>query len=493
MSREEEAAALLDEAEAETPEDWIVPEDRAREIAEGSAFLVTCAQNNTLPHSAWQQTFHTIAEHYGARPWVIPMRYKNPTSRRDPQEFQGEDADYWWHPSLRPYMLENDVSIHRKLRIMGRMRIQATAVHPLSGLEGMTADASGIYGHPQVSMRVIPTARDYPKVLITTGSITKRNYSTTKAGQKGEFHHTLGAVLVQKWRDMFFLRPINFDESTGTACDLNLMFGPGTVQEMDHVPALVTGDEHAVWIHPGVKEATYLASDSMVNVLRPKVLVRHDVLDSYTVSHWHRYDGIRQAVKRAYGYDDIQAELELTRDHIDETTPEWSRNVIVASNHHEHLLRWLNEGNKNPTNEVLYHRLKAEVLEEAIRRGPGAPDVDAFVVWSKHWGNFQTPTRFLARNESFRIFNVELGYHGDKGPNGARGTPTSFSKIGTKVVCGHTHTPAIEKGATFVGCSVRPLEYLQGPSSWLHCHCIVHPNGKRQLVTIVDRYWRPGV
>lgn len=494
MTPAEEAKEILDGAEAQ--QEFFRPEGELRALADDCRTLVvTAAQNNTSPNGAALETFKTYADHFGGELKIIPIRYKNPTSRLDPQEEDARarrDADYWWHDDLLPYLAENDWDFHRKLRVMGRVRIQATAINPLGGLDGMSGDLSAIYAHPQVQMRTVPTARDYPKVLHTTGAVTEKNYSQTKQGYAGEFHHTFGAVVVHKDDSgHFFMRHLNYSERHGTACDLDLEFSPGRVRRLDRVPAIITGDEHAVWIHPDVLRATYESPESMVQVLYPHHLVRHDVLDSYSISRHHLGDYVRQVVKRAHGYDDVRWELEQTRDLIDRTTPRGTQNVIVASNHHEHLLQWLNrrDARENPTNAILYHRLMVEVLERAIEAGPGQPDQDAFKVWAEVFGDFQSATRFLARNENFRLLDVELGYHGDAGPNGSRGTPRAFSRLGTRMVGGHIHGPCIEKGARFVGCSVGPLEYLRGPSNWLHAHAILHPNGKVQIVPIVG-WWR---
>ena len=93
----------------------------------------------------------------------------------------------------------------------------------------------------------------------------------------------------------------------------------------------------------------------------------------------------------------------------------------------------------------------------------------------------------LRTDESFTVKGVELGMHGHRGPNGARGTLKSFSSIGVKSVTGHSHTPGIEGGAYQTGTSTNlRLEYTQGPSSWLHSHVVIYANGKRSHINIID-------
>ena len=45
--------------------------------------------------------------------------------------------------------------------------------------------------------------------------------------------------------------------------------------------------------------------------------------------------------------------------------------------------------------------------------------------------------------------------HGDKGPNGARGSIRNLRRIGIRSVIGHTHSPGIDEGCYQVGTSTR--------------------------------------
>tara|TARA_S200002703_G_scaffold151577_1_gene151157 strand:- start:536 stop:841 length:306 start_codon:yes stop_codon:yes gene_type:complete len=99
--------------------------------------------------------------------------------------------------------------------------------------------------------------------------------------------------------------------------------------------------------------------------------------------------------------------------------------------------------------------------------------------------------KFLGGDEPYMVHDIDVSQHGHKGPNGVRGSLTNLSKIGVKTVIGHCHSPGIMGGCWQVGTSSRyDLEYIQGPSSWLHCHCVIHANGKRQLLPIIEGKWR---
>ena len=229
----------------------------------------------------------------------------------------------------------------------------------------------------------------------------------------------------------------------------------------------------------------------MVAVLRPKVLVRHDVFDGYSVNPHHRRDPIAKFAKHHAGADDLEAELQGAIDHIDETTPKDSVNVIVASNHTDFLIRWLKDMDPkdDPRNAIVYHELMAACLRAAKMSPAGVKGIDPFAHWVAP--RLKSKARFLSRTEHYVIKGIVLQLHGDDGPNGSRGTPTGYSKLGAKTVIGHSHAPGIYWGCYQVGTSTPlRLEYNRGPSSWFNTHCFVWPNGKRQLVHLVKGKWR---
>jgi hypothetical protein len=281
-------------------------------------------------------------------------------------------------------------------------------------------------------------------------------------------------------------------DSKGTICDLDRWYSPSGVKPTGRWPALVTGDEHALFVDATIAEGTY-GPKGLVALGRPRTIVRHDILDSYAVSHWHRKNVLTRYVKSQTGFDSLTQEMELTCQHVDETTPKNTENLIVASNHDDHVWRWLNEAEwrNDLTNAQIYHEMWAAVLEAAAwDPGYGAKDPESpFALWASK--RIASKTRFLKRDEHTTIEGILVSLHGDNGPNGARGSLVNLSKMGVKAIIGHTHTPGIEKGCYQVGVSTGTLSYAQGsPSSWLPMHCIIQPNGKRQLVAIIKGRFR---
>ena len=460
-------------------------------LTKSRRYIITSAQNNTPLRSEFWGAVLGYAKARDAQIIVLLTRYRNPTN---PIEAEHDADDRWWPSEVMPYAMDEVLDIAPDCTIMGHVRVQATAVNPLVGLEPLIKGRNAIVGHGQIAMKMVP-APQYaaPAMMWSTGSTSLNNYSDTKAGVKADFHHSLGAVIVEKDTKGCHIRGVVGDK-TGGFYDLNRYYSPGTKTKKGITPgkmgkperalALVTGDEHAIFMSAEVKKATYTGANSLAKLVRPLHHVRHDVLDSYAISHHHRNNTVTRFVKWKTGMDSIEDELQKTVDFINDTTLGDATNVIVASNHHDHLMRWLNEADpkQEPWNAILYHELMAKVLRSAKMTPAGATAIDPFTFWAED--KMEHPTVWLRRNESYPIGGVEVSLHGDQGPNGSRGNIKGFSRMGIRTVVGHSHTPGIEKGCYQVGGCEEELEYSSGPSTWRITHCIIHPNGKRQLTTM---------
>lgn len=459
-------------------------------------FIITSAQNATPIHEKFLQSILTYVDENDAELIVIPYRYRNPTSL---WSATAQDDDYW-DSRVVPYLMDKHIQLNERFRVMGHIKIQPTAVSPLSGLDSLTGEDSAVFGHPLVELKSIPTpARKMPKILSTTGSITAPNFTDSKAGHKGDFHHSYAASVVEIDGDMFFHRHIHADEKTGEFYDLDKLYTPTGVIKSTRVEALITGDIHAEFHDPDVEKATYTDKNSIMNVLNPKVWAIHDAEDFYSRNHHHRGNDIIAFGKHHFGArNNVERSLQLTADFIDSHSRDGMINLVVKSNHDEALDRWLRESNpkEDPENAVFYHYMKYHQYKNLIMTDTGFNTIDPFEFWCRYpesetgLKNVDN-TIFLDRDDSYTVKDIEIGFHGDIGPNGSRGSIRNFSKIGPKVVIGHSHTPGIYHGAYQVGVSARlNLEYAKGPSSWLHTHCVIYPDGHRTLIHVVNGRWK---
>jgi hypothetical protein len=462
-------------------------------------YVFTWAQNATPVHEGFWVALNAYCNSRGADLNVIQGRYRNPTRR-------GEEADdEWWVDEVVPHLWNQRADICPALTVLADIPIQPTGKRPLTGLDSHTGGKSGIVGHPKIEMRCIPTPQnDLPKQMQTTGACTIQNYSRSKAGKQGEFHHAIGAVVVEVRGDVFHMRQINA-LCDGSFIDLNREYLPdGRIEEAAPALALSMGDWHSGFTDGGVIEATFGLTDStghdMCAVLRPKQLLWDDLLDQYSRNHHHidnPFISIAKHKDKYYDRGNLADEVEAACNEVvfytelaSEQAGHKVKSVIKSSNHDEALTRYIKERNwkNDPENAEFYLETALEMARRTKMGESGAQYPDAFHVWAERLCPDAT---LLGRRGSYMIGDIECIYHGDVGPNGARGSIMNFSKIGCKTVIGHSHTPGIVDGCYQVGTSTRlDLEYARGPSSWSNTHCVIYANGKRALLTIIDGKWR---
>lgn len=470
-------------------------------------FLFTCAQNNTKVHMPLWENLLALAAHYGAEIHVSRFTYikRGLGARGDKAKVVKKGKlydgyDLVWDPTFEPYLSDERLEVAPGLVWCGEMNILPTAVRPLSGLEVYTGRKSGIFPHVKLAMESIPSGKHEPtKFNYTTGTVTQRNYIQRKAGLKAEFHHCYGALLVEVDSDGdWFCRQINAD-SAGTIYDLDLQVKRGVVTSGHRVEAITWGDIHVAILDPDVKGMAWANEDSMIKVLRPKYQFLHDVVDFQSRSHHEMKDPHSRFLLHVRSIEDVRSEIKQAAFFLRWTLYEGTKSIVVDSNHHHHLGRWLKEQDArwDPVNAVFWLDMQRRVYG-AIQRGQKVNYLRMAIdsVWAKDaWGPMNR-IRFLDEDESFVICpdasgGIECGSHGDLGPNGARGNPKAFARMGRKGNRGHRHSCGIEDGEYTSGtCSILNPRYARGPGSWSQSHIITYPNGKRTIVTCWNRKWR---
>jgi hypothetical protein len=455
-------------------------------------YVITSAQNATGVHEAAWLSLKTFCQHNKAQLLVIPYRYKNPTSIWTSKA----KADDWWVEDVRPYLITHRVGINKNLVLLADIMTQPTGERPLLGFETITGPKSGIIGHPKLEMQTVPTPQSrMAKILTTTGSITKKNYIPAKAGKKAEFHHTFGAVLVEVSGSKFYMRQLNMLRD-GSFCDLLKEYDGEEIRSYDRVAAVVMGDTHVEVVDPQVVKATFSDSDSIVKTLKPEKLIWHDVFDGAAKNYHDKNKFFHEFVKYKAGKSNVKHELDRTLAFIEKHAPRNTINIFVPSNHNDRLKDWVEHSNPFydiENAEFWLDTCRAILLSKNTKWTPGGPAVQCpFAYWGQKILSTEVGAKFLRRDQSYEIKDIEIAFHGDIGPSGAPGARSSFRKIGQRTIIGHSHSPGIMEGAYQVGTSsVLNLTYAAGsPSSWLHCHCIIYGNGKRCLITIIDGKWR---
>lgn len=487
--------------ESETRTDW-KPQGRTKALTakklplpkgdDIARYILTCAQSGTKLHEPTWDALNALANHYGARLLVSTFSYSHRQEGTAKRGTGGGDAGVdWYDPRIEPFVADDMVAAAPSLIFNGHMNILPTASDPLSGMDNYNGRHSSIFPHAKQHMRSIATTADAPaKLQYTTGACTQLNYLQKKAGQKAEFDHVFGGLLVEvNSKGEWWARQLITD-SKGRIYDLDVVATKDGVASSAGCAALIFGDLHTAHLDPDTVASRW-ADGGMVDALRPAVQVAHDILDMESRGHHNRRDPHKMFELHVRGRENVAQEVAGVRDLLG-VMARHSKVVVANSNHDRHLERWLKEADwrNDPVNAEFYVDCQKAYLA-AVRAGKRF-DALAWAVGK------QKGVRFLAPGESFVVCRdgsggVELGLHGDLGPAGARGSVRNLSRIGRRTVIGHSHSAGIYNGCWQVGLTapMSSFDYARGaPGSWSHSDCLVHVNGKRQMLTWWRGKWR---
>lgn len=437
-------------------------------------FIITWAQVDTKIHEPFFENIKAYAEYIDADIHVIAGRYGNPTSLRASAHIKEMEKNkkYRWDSNLIPYLDAKRQQIHKYLTICSDIKIQPTASNPLSGLNGITALEGCILGHPRVHMDSLPVLQGYPnKIICSTGAVTVENYTDTKIGSKGEFHHQMGFVVVELDEDFYHLRQVQCDEE-GTFYDLKYRAKDGIVSEYEESPlGMVFGD-----LHLGEHDEDAVETSlKMAKELNVKKIVLHDIFNGHSISHHEQKDPFTLLRRERDGTNSLKRELKYMVEWVKSKPFEF---IVVSSNHDNFLDRWLMSSDFRKINNRYEYLKYATILAENK-----APKGIIPYVLDKKCKNVTT----LGINDTYRIDKFECGMHGHLGQNGARGSLNTFKNLNTKNITGHGHSPKRQDNSIVVGTLTQiPLPYAKGASGWMHSNVIIYPNGKASHLNIIN-------
>jgi hypothetical protein len=455
--------------EQEAEESELFQEAKKKVAEDKQTFLFSWAQNATPIHKNFVKNLKAYAEHLDAGIHIIAGRYSNPTS-----VFADKDQD-WWSPKVVPYLDAARHNIHPLLQVLSDIKIPPTASTPLSGLNSVTGLESCIVGHPRQQVKSLPILDGYPsKLLLSTGACTVANYTDSKSGKKGEFHHSIGFTIVELDGDLFHIRQISADDK-GNFYDLFKRVKNGVVSDnVEGAEVAVLGDIH---IAHNDELATKVSFD-LLDKMKPNHTMLHDIIDCESISHHEENDPFRLMQKEENGTGDLKKELEIML--------EWVKDrlkynlVVVRSNHDDFLDRWLKSVDWRKSRNKRMFLYGANILaNQPIAQKKG---VISYLIENA----FGEQVKTLGLDDSYRVLDWELGVHGHVGANGSRGSANQYKQMNTKMITGHTHSPSRQDGHMCVGTlSGLRVGYNKGASSWMHANALIYPDGKAQLVYIV--------
>lgn len=463
-------------------------------------YLLTAAQDDTDVHAGFWTNLLAYARAIGARVVVGGFTYQKGLY----EDHATRTAAF--RPEVQPYLEHENVDLG-PLIFFAKMNTLPTAVKPLSGLETMARGKFGVFPHAKVQLVSVPSLTSglgYAHQM-TTGACTVANYVEKKAGLKAEFHHQIGATLVEidDAGRVFCRQVIATDD--GSFQDLDAAARGGVVTYGHRVEAITWGDIHREKLDPVVARACWgldleaerpADADSMIDVLRPRHQIFHDLLDFMTRNHHRKGDHHFRFKMIQRGTDSVEAAVDACARFLRLTERPWSTSVVVPSNHHDAYERWLREADprEDAVNALFWFRSNA-AMYEAIERADDGFDVFRWALARSDARNMDDIV-FPPRGGSYIVCQasggIECAFHGDQGVNGARGSPQNLTQVAVRMNTAHRHSPGILDGVYTAGlCGIMDQGYNnEALSSWSHTQVVTYPNGRRTLVTVVDGKWR---
>lgn len=371
--------------------------------------------------------------------------------------------------------------------LVSTIKLSAKQIHPLTGLKRLGILGSIVLGSPKQYLEHVANSnkREIPRAIMTTGAITVPDYRTElymseRTAYLATEDHMLGAVVVEiKDNKIFYYRRVQINPNDGSFYDLHQHYYADKVDSSLSADVLNFPDWHTGNTDPTVREmAKYLCW-----LLQPKTVTLEDFFDGSSINPHEKNNIVKQAKNKVSGFASLEKELDTCADELLDIC-DWDgvKSVLLKyGNHEDFLSRWLSgaEYAKDPTNHYTGVCLAKNFLEdeapfEAAMRASCGMDIFAKV-------------RFLNINDSVKINGIENAVHGHIGSSGRRNPGMAGLEIYGPCTTGHSHSAAIYRNVVRVGTATHlQLSYNDGASAWTQTFCIQHPDGARQLISVIN-------
>jgi hypothetical protein len=402
-----------------------------------------------------------------------------------------EEHYFWKIPDIE--LVENMNVIGKKLNsnacIMG-IPEPSQNKDPLVGKKIFTSKYGGggnsfVMPHPK--QRLAPVAKGqskYPKLMLTTGSVTHPNYNTTnRTGFIADECHEYGFAVVDVIDDKLYLPRIVPALKNGTFVDMGIQYAPGKDPQKVRAWAMKEGDAHVYEIDP----LTDKANDEMIIYFRPRFYHVGDVFDSGSIGFHELDNELERMEKSRKNRNNLEEELEMVGNYLQKKSRLAKDGIVRVdySNHDDMLYRWIAKGayRNDDKNRKMAHKIAGEfnsgdvILEVALRKVMGF--------------KFKN-VEFLKPEDDVIYWGYQFGAHGHRGKNGARGSLKSLKEAYTKVVIGHVHQLEVDEGSMSAGTSSKiPMDYQKGnPSTSMAGNVVLYENGLAQALPIIRGRWK---
>lgn len=490
-----------------TPRTWLSDTLKVAPIPEAAnrRFIFSGAQNDTPVDQPFWNNLLAYATDIGAELVIGPWTYETTWwSENTP-------ASRVYDPMIADNLCFGQMAIGDNFIFCGEMNTLPTASKPISDLTSYTRGKWGVFPHAKIQLSSVPASNPLEQAfqIMTTGAVTRPRVIPRKSGVRSISQHQLGATLVEFDADGdLFPRQLIADE-TGGFYDLDAYVGNGRVTRGHRVKVLTPGDIHAAKL--GVRNAQAAfgfdlkteARDkgSVLDVLKPEVLVLHDLHDHESRNHHHEKDVSHNFEMAIRDRESVVEELKKALKFLERAARPKMDILVIDSNHDLALERYVREGRYRGDGvnfrfglamDCAYHDWRAAVAEALDKELP-TPTFSLL-----EWALRELGDKHMARvswvydGRSHEIDGVQMGYHGFRGVNGAKGTVNGYARLGHAITIGDKHSPSIMDDVYGAGVMELQHGYNKGPSGWAVTMVLQYANGTRTLLTLQNGKWRAG-
>jgi hypothetical protein len=487
-----------------TPRTWISDTLRVQGVPDpaGRRFIFSGAQNDTPVDPVFWENLTAYATHIGAEIIIGPWTYETSWWSENTPSSRVYD------PVIADHLCFGQMALGKSFLFAGEMNTLPTANKPVSDLVGYARGHWAVFPHAKIQLVSVPSSNPMEQAfqVMTTGAVTRPKVIPRKAGVKSIAQHQLGATLVEfDAEGDLFCRQLIAD-ATGSFYDLDRHVSKGRVTTGHRVRVLTPGDIHVAKLDRRNALATFgndmagkTAPGSMLDVLNPEVLAVHDLHDHEARNHHHAKDVSHNFEMAIRNRDSIVGELERALSFLKIVGRPQTQLMVIDSNHDLALERYVREGRYRMDGQnfrfglaldCAYHDWRAKVAS-ALDAGE-KPEDFSLLEWAlRHLGGADIASvAWVYDGRSCEIDGVQIGYHGFRGCNGAKGSVAGYARLGHKITIGDKHSPSIMDDLYGAGCMALQHGYNKGPSGWAVAHVVQYANGTRCLVTLQNGKWR---
>jgi hypothetical protein len=356
-----------------------------------------------------------------------------------------------------------------------RLRVHKyRAVDGGTGAEITRFKTSIIVAHAKQMMDVVPTGNEsHPRIIHSTGAITKPAYLRNRIGMIANEDHKLGALIVEIEGGVFHLRQVQMDPLDGSFVDIGKRYHADGRVTNERAEAFKMGD-----LHPGHHKTEALeAMYELWDIIQPKRIFFEDFFDGTSISHHLERKKLTRAQLPAY-FKDLPTEIGMAKEVLKDiwkNAPKDAELIATASNHPEHVARYLDEGryiNDNAANYEIAHRMIVMAFD---KKNPLQEFLDP-----------EKKMNWTHENQDYFVEGVQMNVHGHLGIGGARGSKIGHETAHGDAMVAHSHTPSIYHNTFTVGHMTQDRHgYNNGAQTWILCSGAVYKGGQKQLYMII--------